>query len=697
MSDLLWEIGCEEIPARMLPEAIVHFQTAMLGALETSGLGGRLLWCHGTPRRLALAITDLNERQTDKEESRRGPPVERAFDEQGNPTKAAQGFAQVCGVSVAELSTIATPKGTYLAYTAHLPGATATEILPALLLDILTTFPWPKAMRWGSGQMRFVRPLRWMVALLDGIILPVITIDGLKASNQTFGHRVMAPGPFQVQNAADYLDILAKNGVVLFLEARKEIIQEQVSQLATQAGGSALLDEDLVTENAGLTEWPIPMLGHFDPKYLEIPWQVLATSMKYHQKYFPVKRADGELLPCFIAVANLNVPDPAILVRGYERVLRARLEDAVFYWREDRKIPLTERLNGLQKVIFQARLGTLHKKALRMASLAGHLSDYIQPDLEDGLSHKAGILAKCDLITGMVGEFPELQGIMGGYYALASGENPMVATAIQEHYRPQGAGDALPTTPLGTIVALADKLDTLTGCFGIGLVPTGTKDPFGLRRAALGVIRMILDKELRLPLLVLLNRAHLAYATGILEQEAKATSLAILEFCYGRLKVYLRRDFDYDLIDAVQALGKDDLFDVVLRIRALSEFKKLDSFVALVAANKRIANILNKAPKEDCQFKVDSALLKMEAESYLFTKTTQCVEQTVSLIQAQNYGVALEILATLQKPIDQFFMDLLVMDPDITIRRNRLALLHLVRETFGQIADVSRLALPDEA
>ncbi|MBF0127058.1 MAG: glycine--tRNA ligase subunit beta [Magnetococcales bacterium] len=700
MSELLFEIGCEEIPARMLPEAIAQLGATLRGALEQNGLWDEksaLLWCDGTPRRLSVALDGVRGQQPDSQEERRGPPVERAFDAQGNPTQAAIGFARVCGVAVAELATIQTPKGNYLGHTVRLPGSGAGAILPGLLAGLLTSFSWPKSMRWGAGQMRFVRPIRWMVALLDGEVIPVTTADGLVASNQTMGHRFMAPGPFAVESAAGYLKILADSRVMLPLEARRKTIREAVERIAVQAGGRAILDDALLTENAGLAEWPVPMPGRFDPKYLEIPKEVLTTSMKYHQKYFPVQAGDGTLLPCFVAVANLEVADPAVLVRGYERVLRARLEDAAFYWREDRQTPLPERLDALRQVVFQVRLGTLHQKALRMATLAGHLAEWIQPDVPGALASRAATLAKCDLVTGMVGEFPELQGIMGGYYALHADESPLVARAIREHYRPQGPGDALPETPLGRIVSLSDKLDTLTGCFGIGLAPTGTRDPFGLRRAALGVIRMILDGAgLRLPLRRVLGVAHGTFAPGVLEQDLQATSTAILEFFYGRLQVYLRRDFDHDLIDAVQALGKDDLYDVVARVRALAQFKRLDSFAALVAANKRIANLLNKAASEDRQVEVDQARLLLPAETGLFAAVTRCAQQTDALLVGRDYGGALGILATLRQPIDQFFADVLVMDPDGAIRRNRLALLHLIRETFGRIADVSRLELPGE-
>ncbi|GAB0055867.1 Glycine--tRNA ligase beta subunit [Candidatus Magnetaquicoccaceae bacterium FCR-1] len=700
MSDLLWEIGCEEIPARMLGEAIRHFGEATMAALNEAGLtdgATRLAWCDGTPRRLALAVTGIAARQADREETKRGPALERAFDAQGNPTKATEGFAQSCGATVADLERLQTPKGAYLAYTIRQAGSPATGILPKLMAGILAAFPWPKSMRWGSGQTRFVRPIRWMVVLLDGQVLEARASESVMAGNQTRGHRFMAPGPFTVTDEASYRATLAANRVMLSLDARSTAIRDGVTRLAEAEGGQAWLDAGLIQENAGLTEWPLPMLGRFDPIYLEIPPEVLSTSMKHHQKYFPVQGPDGALKPCFVAVANLDAPDPSVLVRGYERVLRARLEDAAFYWREDRNIPLPERLPALDKVVFQARLGTVGEKARRIATLAGALAERLDPDAKP-LAERAALLAKCDLVTGMVGEFPELQGIMGGYYARHAGESEPVARAIQEHYRPQGAGDDLPASRLGRLVSLADKLDTLVGCFGIGLVPTGTKDPFALRRAALGVIRMLLDGEgMAVALRPLLELAHAGFAPGVLERNAATTAQELLEFIHGRLEGHLKRDFAPDLIEAVEVLRLDDLTDVVARIEALRAFKTRESFPALVAANKRIANILGKAPAEEKGHAVTPAALREEAESALHAEVTRVTEAIAPLLAGRQYDAALENLAGLRGSIDRFFDALLVMDPDAAVRRNRLALLGAIRAGFSHLADFSRLALPDNA
>ena len=705
----LWEIGCEEIPAGLLPGAVEALRARMEASLMEAGLfvaGQTELESQGTPRRLMVSVTGLAAQQEDSEEVRRGPLLTRAFAADGSPTKAVQGFARSCGVAVEDLTQTQTSKGNYVACILHKPGETAAKLLPQIMTHLLSTFPWKKSMRWGEGEMRFVRPIHWMVALLDGHLLPFRTVDGLEAGMITHGHRFMAPGPFSVRDEArvvqaldTYRQGLHQAHVILDLETRKNLIREGVERLATQVGGCAVISPELLTENACLTEWPIPLLGRFSPDYLHIPFEVLTTSMKYHQKYFPVASEPGEqqqLLPYFIAVANLETPDQAVLVKGFERVLRARLEDAAFFWREDQKIPLVDRLEGLRHVVFQAKLGTLHAKSVRLSRLAVHISRFFDPVPAEDWVIKAALLSKCDLISGMVGEFPELQGVMGGYYCLKEGGEPEVAMAIRQHYRPQGMADDLPETALGTLVSLADKLDTLVGCFAVGLAPTGTKDPFALRRAALGLIRMVLVGQRHLPLRNILRMAYGLYEDGSLEEKAEATMDAIQAFFYGRLKAFLKSEgLDSDLIDAVQVLDLDDLLDAVLRIRALATFKTLESYPALVAANKRIANIVDKARDTWQACRVDETLLRLPAETALRLATQACAERVSLLVSTSAYTEALQHLAQLRKPIDQFFDDVLVMDSDPQIRNNRLALLVDVRKTFRQVADVRCLVLPE--
>lgn len=705
-----WEVGCEEIPAVLLPGALDALETGMADALSKAGLfvaGQTQTETQGTPRRLMVAVSGLAGRQADTQEERRGPLVARAYDAEGVPTRAAEGFARSCGVAVADLTQMQTPKGAYLACVIHKAGQTAAALLPSIMTDLLATFPWKKSMRWGAGEMRFVRPIVWMVALLDGQPLPFRSVDGLEAGRVTYGHRFMAPDPFPVweegadqgQGVAFYRARLKQAKVILDLDARRDLIREGVGRLAQQAGGHAQLSPALLTENASLTEWPVPLLGRFDASYLTIPPEVLTTSMHYHQKCFPVCASEQEpdtLLPCFVAVANLETPDQGVLVRGFERVLRARLEDAAFFWNEDRKTPLVDRLEGLRHVVFQAKLGTLHQKSLRLSQLATYLSGFFSPVPAADLVAQAASLSKCDLISGMVGEFPELQGVMGAYYLREEQGHPEVAMAIRQHYRPQGMADDLPETPLGTLVSMADKLDTLVGCFAIGLVPSGTKDPFALRRAALGVIRMVLANQLHVPLRKMLYSAYIHYENGVLERKVEAVADAIQTFFYGRLKALLKTEgLDSDLIDAVQALDLDDLLDAVLRIRALAIFKTLDSYAALVAANKRMANLINKVGYVQKEGPLDVALLQLPAEIQLHAALRACSERVRVLVKSRAYTDALHALAELRAPMDRFFEDVLVMDPDLKVRDARLALLAQVQEIFRQVADVRCLVLPE--
>ncbi len=696
MTEFLWEIGCEEIPAGMLAGGIGFLAEAMERHLREAGLylaATTRIESEGTPRRLMVSVTGMGDRQADRVEEMRGPPVDRAFDAMGRPTKAAEGFARSCGVSVDQLQRLETAKGTYLCHTIQQPGQETAQLLPGIMTRILEEFPWPKTQRWGAGRMRFVRPVGWMVAVLNGATLPFVTVDGLAAGRQTQGHRFMARGPFEVSGIADYRKAMIAGRVVLEMARRRQIIEEGVHRLAAGEGGQALVSAELLLENANLTEWPQPLLGRFDPTYLAIPPEVLTTSMKNHQKYFPITDAKGALFPCFVAISNSEVTDTTLVVRGYERVLRARLEDAAFYWAEDRKQPLENRLDLLKKVVFQARLGSLYDKTERIERLALRLAQGAGHRVDPNHVRLAARLCKCDLVTGMVGQFPELQGIMGGYYAQHSGADPVVVRAIREHYRPQGAADGLPENLEGRLVSMADKLDTLVGCFGIGLVPTGAKDPFALRRAALGVIRILLDDGgVRFRLLGVLESAWDAFAPGVLELSRRQTVDNLMAFIYGRLQNHLKtHGFEHDLIDSVQVLGLDDLLDVRQRVGALDQFKKLPSYGALVAANKRIANILQKATEDWQHHPLDVAAFADATEKVLFEQVETTAQVVGAAVARGSYGVALDHLARLRPAIDAFFEQVLVMDPDPFKRLNRLALLSRVRGVFQNVADVSRL------
>ncbi|MBF0620846.1 MAG: glycine--tRNA ligase subunit beta [Magnetococcales bacterium] len=701
--ELLWEIGCEEIPARMLAGALQSFKTLMTNALNEANLAFDSIQTDGTPRRMVVAITGLADAQEASETVRRGPAVKSAFDADGNPTRAAQGFAKGCGVSVEDLQRMETPKGDYLCYQIREEGRTAQDILLEVIPEVFAKLPWPKSQRWGAGDIRFVRPVHRMTVLFNGAVLPVALDEKadpaisalLVTGNQTVGHRFMSPGPFTVTGIEEYRRVLSENKVVLSLDARLNIIRDGVVALAQQADGDAVLDDGLLMESACLVEWPVPLMGSFDEQYLDVPPEVLITSMKNHQKYFPVRGRDGKLLPKFILVSNMVTRDDSVLIRGNERVLRARLEDAAFYWKVDSKTDLASRLPGLDDVVFQVKLGSVGAKSRRIEALAGWLAEKMAPDAVE-IAKKAGQLCKCDLVSGMVGEFPELQGIMGAYYAQASGLGEKVADAIRHHYQPQGASDDLPTSDGAVMVSMADKLDTLVGCFSIGLEPTGNKDPFALRRSALGIIRLILDRGAALSLSAAINQTYGAYDASVPERSLQETRKRVLDFFYGRLKNHLKADgLDYDLIDAVQALDLDDLADVVSRIRALDAFRQLPEYESLVAANKRVANILSKSAMDLDALSVAEDLLKDSEEKALFEAVTANADTVAKRTADGDYSGALTALVALRPVIDQFFEKVLVMDPDPAIQKNRLALLALMRTLFHRVADVSRLVLGD--
>ncbi|OSM04836.1 glycine--tRNA ligase subunit beta [Magnetofaba australis] len=698
MSEFLWEIAVEEIPARMLPGAIATFGKLFEEALKELELGFERVESHGTPRRLMLSVAGLADKQADRSEERRGPPVKASFAPDGSPTKAAEGFAKGCGVTVEELQRLDTPKGEYLAYTIQQPGKAAVEVLPEAMDKTFNGLPWPKSMRWGDGETRFVRPVQGFCALLNGQTL-AFEVEGVTSGDTVQGHRFMnARGPHKVSGVTHYKATLADNRVMLNLHERMEAIRDGAKACAAEAGGEAVLDEGLISENASLTEWPIPLLGAFDPVYLEIPPEVLTTSMKSHQKYFPVVDAQGRLLPHFIAVANMLTPDQSVLVKGYQRVLKARLEDAAFYWNEDRKTPLTDRLSELHQVVWQAGLGSLFQKSQRMGVLGASIANAVDSAVA-GVAERAGLYGKCDLVTGMVFEFPELQGVMGGYYLPRNQpEDEAVALAISEHYMPAGANDDLPTTPAGRAVSIADKLDTLVGCFGMGITPSGAKDPFGLRRAALGIIRMLLDGDgVRLSLRAACREAYQLYAEIGLKRGEAETIDDLLNFFYGRLQAYLKADgLEYDLIDAVQALGLDDLFDVAQRVRALDGFRSEPAYQSLVAANKRIGNILDKAGIDRAQLPAVNPSLFLDAEeSGLFEALSNVAPKVSQCVADGAYADAMGHLAGLRETVDLFFDKVMVMADDEAVRANRQALLAGVSAAFFQVADISCLVVAE--
>ncbi len=720
--DFLVEIGTEELPPKALRLLEQAFAGELASGLAKANLKHGEVRSFATPRRLAVLVRRLAARQPDQKIERRGPPVNSAFDAEGLPMKAAQAFAASCKTSVEELQRREESKGTFLYYVGVRSGAPAVELLPGLVQSALEALPIPRRMRWGAGEAQFVRPVHWIAMLYGREVVPATLLD-TPSGHFTRGHRFHAPKPLHLSSPAAYERALQDRGhVVADFAARRSLIRERVAAVATGLGGRPLMGDALLDEVTALVEWPVPLAGRFEERFLSLPREVLISTLEDHQRYFPVEDADGRLLPCFIAVANIDSRDPAKVIEGNQRVVRPRLADAAFFWEQDRKTPLAARTEGLAQVTFQAKLGSLGDKARRVGALAVEIARALaRSDARDGAAatraRRAAELCKCDLLTAMVGEFPELQGIMGAYYALADGEDTEVAAAIREHYQPRGAGEALPASVTGTTLAIADKLDTLAGIFAIGEKPSGTKDPFGLRRAAIGVIRITIEKRLDLDVARLLGRAVALVRTDIERSAAAAgkpvPALAIDSVAaevYGyvleRLRAYyLERtgeaagpgtstatgaSITTEMFDAVLATRPASPLDFDARIRALSTFLTLPEAASLAAANKRVANILRKAGESAPQG-VDETALQAAAERVLFEAMRQRRAGVTAATAQQDYAGSLALLAQLRPAVDAFFDQVMVMDEDPRLRANRLALLAEMRELFAGVADLSRL------
>ncbi len=686
--DFLFELGTEELP----PKSLFTLARALADGV-TKGLGGAAL-AHGevewfaTPRRLAVRVHALAERQPDQEIKRQGPAVANAFDAAGQPTKAAAGFAASCGVSVEELQQVDGPKGRVLMFVGTKKGEPTAALLPGIVKAALDALPIAKRMRWGAGENEFVRPVHWAVMLfgttvVDGEIL------GVKTGKHSRGHRFHAPGPLAIASPAKYLEALEKAHVVANVVDRRERIRSGATELAQSIGGHAVIEDALLDEVTALVEWPVPLLGRFDERYLQLPQEVPIATMQDHQRYFPVRDAQGKLRNEFIAVANLESRAPDKVRDGNERVIRPRLADAAFFWDSDRRERLDARRPTLKSVTFQAKLGSLHDKAERAGRLAVRIAESIGGDAE--LARRAAELSKCDLLTLMVGEFPELQGLMGKYYAQHDGEPPEVCAALEEQYWPRFAGDQIPQTRTGIALALADKLDTLAGIFAIGQKPTGTRDPFGLRRAALGVLRTILERQLDLDLRQLIETAVAAQPVEKKPEIADEVWTYVVERLRSSyLEGETGRAVTTEMFDAVLASRTQSVLDMDVRLHALERFLKLSEAESLAAANKRIANILRKAPDE-VTGAVDTSRLQDGPERQLFEHVLSMERAVNPLFARREYAQALTQLASLRDDVDRFFDSVMVMAEDADVRANRLGLLLRLRGLFLQFADLSRL------
>jgi glycyl-tRNA synthetase beta chain len=648
-----------------------------------------------SPRRLAVLVKGLAEQQPEQELKRRGPPVTAAFDASGTPTRAAVAFAEACGTTVASLSRMTEAKGEFLFFSARAAGRAAQELLPGLVTEALDGLPIPRRMRWGSGDAEFVRPVQWVVLLFGKEAVPARILD-MPSGQVTFGHRFHAPKPLRIATPGAYVGTLRTRGYVLAdFEERRERVRTGVDEVAQSLGGVALAGEALLDEVTALVEWPVPLAGAFEERFLKLPREVLIATLQDHQRYFPVATAEGQLLANFIAVANLESRDPAQVIAGNERVVRPRLSDAVFFYDTDRKQPLAQRRDALAGVVFQNQLGTLADKVHRVRVLASEIAERLNADRS--LAERAAELCKCDLLTAMVGEFPELQGTMGRYYAEHDGEDRAVSVAIAEHYLPRFAGDALPVTPIGTALAVADKIDTITGIFAIDQKPSGTRDPFGLRRAALGVVRIIIEKRLELDLRALIRRSAelLAQRSAGVPAPSDALQEQVYDYVMERLRAYYLEGtagvtVTTEMFDAVLSNRPPSPLDFDARLRAVERFLKLDAAASLAAANKRIANILRKADRPTTT-DVRPELLQLEAERRLHGALQQLRREIEPLLARRDYAEAMQRLARLREPVDAFFDSVMVMDENIELRGNRLGLLAALRQLFLHTADLSRL------
>ena len=691
--DFLVEIGAEEMPPKSLVALGEAFRDGIVAGLDAAGLSHGATLAYFTPRRLAVQVTKLLDRQPEQRVERRGPPVSAAFDAAGKPTRAASAFADSCGVKVDELTRLNDNKGEFLFCRTTRPGEQAAKLLPGIVQAALDALPIARRMRWGAGTAQFVRPVHWVVMLHGDQVVPG-EILGITAGRMTRGHRFHSKKPIALRSPGGYVAALEKGHVRADFETRRERIRAGAVAAAEAEGGEAVIDPAVLDEVTALTEWPVPLVGAFEPRFLELPAEVLIATMQDHQRYFPVRAKDGALMPRFIAVANLESRDPPQVRAGNERVVRPRLADAAFFFAADRKASLQSRRDALGAVTFQAQLGSYADKTARITALAGQIARVAGHD--PATAQRAAEISKCDLLTAMVGEFPELQGVMGRYYARHDGESTEVAAAIAEQYMPRFAGDSLPTTGAGLALAMADKLDTLVGIFAIGQKPTGTKDPYGLRRAALGVLRILIEPGIALNLRELIRSAIDSVAADLARLGGKAPPDNLAEDIYGymmeRLRAwYLERGgVTTEMFDAVLDTRPASPLDFDERLRALSAFLALPDAAGLTAANKRIANILKKAGEQPSP-RVDPGLLTDASERQLATEIESLRQDVERLVTARRYADALTRLASLRGPVDAFFENVMVMADDVRVRANRLALLAALQRLFLHIANLSRL------
>lgn len=687
-NDFLFELGCEELPPKALPKLARSLHDFMLSCFQSANLEFEDSEWFATPRRLAIRFMQLDSEQKTKHVERLGPAIAASFDKDGNPKPAAIGFAKSNGVNVSDLNRKETNKGERLAFIAEVKGAKTTDLLKDFLPKAVAQLPVPKAMRWGENPYLFSRPVHWVLAILDSQIIDLMVM-GEKASNLTYGHRFHSPQSLIIGSPKDYESKLAESKVVACFEERKAKIRIQVESLASEIKARAIVSEELLEEVTALVEWPVALLGNFDEAFLQVPAEALISSMAEHQKYFHLvsdESKNSALLPHFITVANIESTNPSTVISGNEKVIRPRLADAKFFYDKDCQSSLESFRENLKKIIFQHKLGNIFDKTLRVKSLAKFIA--VNLSIEPSNVERAADLYKCDLMTDMVGEFSDLQGVMGRYYAHKDGESAEVSEAMDEVYMPRFAGDNLPKTETGLILALAERVDTLVGIFGIGQVPTGTKDPFALRRASLGVIRLITEKSLNLNLSTLIDESLTSYGKTDIAENTKAE---LLRYFSARTQaMYQEMGFSSRVINSVSSLGITSPSDFYLRIKAVKAFDEIDESTDLAEANKRVKNILAKSNFNSDLVKIDQRLFE-ESEVILFETIKSAKVFVKQQLAQSNYQAALEKLAELKHPVNQFFDNVMVNTEDEKIRNNRFALINELRGLFIGIADISLL------